>query len=77
MMPQKTFRADEQPVQVEAGFVFVRASTELHDVTICQDDFKAEDVIAGDTVFQATRPAGIGGDITPEGIIGRLAGSGG
>ena len=61
---QQALRAGQEPRDVEAGLVFVRPATELHDGAAGQDSFEAENVIASDSVFEATRPAGIGSDIS-------------
>jgi len=37
---EQSFRADEQPVQVEPGFVFMRAPAELDDVAVGEDNLK-------------------------------------
>ncbi len=46
---------------------------EFADRAVSQHDFQAEDVIARNAVFQAAWTAGIGGDVTAEGIV-RAAG---
>ena len=73
---EQAFRADEQPVQIEAGLVFVRAAAESDDRAVGQHDFQAEDVIAGDAVFEAARAAGVGGDVAADEIVRAAGGVG-
>jgi len=47
----------------------VRASTDAHESSVGQSHLKAEDIGAGDAVFQATGAAGIGGDVATKGAI--------
>ena len=74
---EQAFGADEEPVQIKTGFVFVRAAAEPDDVAVGEHDFEAENELAGDAVFQTARAAGVGGDVAADGISARLAGSGG
>ena len=60
-------------MEVKAGFIFMCASAEPDDGTVGEHDFEAEDVIAGDAIFEAARAAGIGGDVAADEII-RAAG---
>ena len=73
---EQSFGTDKQAVEVEAGLVFVRAAAEADDGAVGQDDFEAEDVIAGDAVFQAARAAGIGGDVAADEIVRAAGGVG-
>ncbi|MDB6016790.1 MAG: hypothetical protein JWR19_1279 [Pedosphaera sp.] len=73
---EHSFRTDEQAGEVEAGFIFVSAAAESHHRAIGQDDFQTENVVAGNTVFQATRAAGIGGDVATKSAIGTAGGIG-
>ncbi len=68
--PQQPLRTDEQPVQVETGFVFVGAAAQADERSIGQRDFQPKHVIAGDAVLQTTRPAGVGGDVAAEAAVG-------
>ncbi len=69
---QQPFRADEQPVQLEAGLVLVRAPAQPQHGAVGQHDFQAEHVIAGDAVFEAARAAGVGDDVAADGIRAAL-----
>ena len=73
---EQAFGADKEPVEIEAGLVFVRASAEADDGAVGQNDFEAEDVIAGDAVFQAARAAGVGGDVAADEIVRAAGGVG-
>ena len=73
---EQAFRADKQPVQIEAGLVFVRAPAEPDDAAAGQNDFEAEDVIAGDAVFEAARAAGVGGDVAADEVVRAAGGVG-
>jgi len=73
---EKSFGADEEPVEVEAGFVFVSSATEADDGAIGEDDFEAEDVIACDAVFEAARAAGVGDDVAANGAFTEAGGVG-
>lgn len=63
---EHAFAADEETGEVEALTVFVAAAAGGDDGAVWEDDFEAEDVVAGDPVFEAARAAGVGGDIAAE-----------
>ena len=64
--PSKPSEPTNKPVQIEAGFVFVRAAAEPDDGAVGEHDFEAEHVVAGDAVFQAARAAGVGDDVAAD-----------
>lgn len=66
---EHAFAADEETGEVEALTVFVAAAAGVDDGAIGEDDLEAEDVVAGDPVFEAARAAGVGGDIAAEGAF--------
>lgn len=66
---EHAFAADEETGEVEALAVFVAAAAGSDDGAVWEDDFEAEDVVAGDPVFEAARAAGVGGDIAAEGAF--------
>ena len=74
--PSRPSEPTKEPVQIEAGLVLVRAAAEAHDRAVGEDDFQAEHVIAGDAVFQAARPAGVGGDVAADGTVRPAGGIG-
>src|SRR5208283_5460388 len=67
---------DEQAMQVVAGLVFVRATAEPDDGSIGENDLKAENVVAGDAVLEAARPAGVGGNVAADEIVRAAGGIG-
>jgi hypothetical protein len=73
---EQAFGTDEKTVEVKASFVFVRSAPELDHRAVSKDDFEAENIIAGDAVFEAVRAAGIGGDVAANKIIRAAGGVG-
>ena len=75
---EHAFRAGEKSDEVEAGLVLVGASAHAGHGAVGQHDFEAEDVGAGDAVFEAAGAAGVGGDVAADaavlqaGRIGRI-----
>ena len=74
--PSRPSEPTNSRVQIEAGFVFVRASADADDGAVGQHDFEAEDVIARDAVFQTARAAGVGGDVAADEIVRAAGGVG-
>ena len=54
----------------------MRAAADADDRAVGEHDFQAEDVIAGDAVFQAARAAGVGGDVAADVVIRAAGGIG-
>ena len=73
---QHAFRADEQPREIKAGLVLVRAPAEPRRSAVRQHHFQAQHIIARDAVFQAARAAGVGGDVAADGAIRAAGGIG-
>src|ERR1700744_2161639 len=46
------------------------ATTEADDGAIGKDDLQAQNVVAGDAIFEAARSSGIGGDVAAKRIVG-------
>ena len=66
---QQPLGADKQPVQLEAGLVFVRAPAQSQHSAVREDHLQAEHVIAGDAVLEAARAAGVGDDVAANRIV--------
>jgi hypothetical protein len=67
--PEEAFGADKKPEQIEPGLVFVGAASGAEDFAAGEAGLEAEDVLAGDPIFEAARAAGVGGDVAPEAAI--------
>ena len=48
----------------------MRAAAEPSDRAVGEHDFKAQDIVAGHSILEAARAAGVGGNISAEGAIG-------
>ena len=66
---KKTLGYGEEADKIESGFVFMGAAAAVDDRSIWQDDGQAKHIVAGDAVFEATRSAGIGGDISSDAAV--------
>ncbi len=73
---EEPFGTDEQPREIEAGFVFVRAAAKARHGTVREHDFESEHVITRDAIFEAPRAAGVGGNVAAERAIGAARGVG-
>ncbi len=65
--PQRPLAAAQQFGEVVADDPLHRLSPRADDVPLGGDDLEAEDVVLGDAVLDAARPAGAFGDVAPEG----------
>ena len=73
---ESAFGADENAEEIVAGRV-ERFSAEVDERAIGENDFEAEDVRGGESVFEAMRAAGIFGDVAADAARGLRRGIGG
>ena len=63
---QQSLGSDEHPHEIKSGLVLVRASSDANKGSVSQCHLEAENIRAGDAVFETAGASGVGGNVAAE-----------